>query len=345
VTAARETAKLDDLGRRLTTLFEREIWEDSLEELRTLFGADCALAYRLSRFHKRYEFEFLHKALAPAPEVRETFDRFTRFVVASTKPWPAYNPEKPAVWQRNRAVSERELSKMLGTTNRLARLHQEMGGGFQRPDQIRVLVCDGGRMLGWVGVVGRRRFGRGAVQKLQRIVPALRSRLVFDELARDHDRLIATAEAAFDAISAPSLLVGRSGRVEHLNEPARILEKIRAEVFAAARNAPEKADPRCEVRPVKVRGLPTQHLVTIRPREPEELDREAAERRWKLTPRQSMVLRLVAQGLSNKQVGSHLAISEGTVELHVSALLKKAGVPSRAGLVALYLGGSSAFPE
>lgn len=41
------------------------------------------------------------------------------------------------------------------------------------------------------------------------------------------------------------------------------------------------------------------------------------------------MLRLVAQGLTNRQIGHELAISAGTAGVHVSNLLRKLGVTSR----------------
>lgn len=48
-----------------------------------------------------------------------------------------------------------------------------------------------------------------------------------------------------------------------------------------------------------------------------------------LTPRESDVLRLVAQGLSNGQIGEKLFISTKTASVHVSNILAKLGVRSR----------------
>jgi len=52
-----------------------------------------------------------------------------------------------------------------------------------------------------------------------------------------------------------------------------------------------------------------------------------------LTPRQMDVLRLVAQGLSNRDIAQTLDLSEGTVKLHVTAILKALGVPNRTSAV------------
>jgi DNA-binding NarL/FixJ family response regulator len=48
-----------------------------------------------------------------------------------------------------------------------------------------------------------------------------------------------------------------------------------------------------------------------------------------LTPRQLMVLRLLGEGKSNKQIAFELSISQETVKIHISAILRKLGVTSR----------------
>ncbi|MEE3223906.1 MAG: LuxR C-terminal-related transcriptional regulator, partial [Pseudomonadota bacterium] len=48
-----------------------------------------------------------------------------------------------------------------------------------------------------------------------------------------------------------------------------------------------------------------------------------------LTPHQLKVLRMVSDGLLNKQIAYELAISESTVKQHVSAVLRKLGVINR----------------
>jgi DNA-binding NarL/FixJ family response regulator len=53
-----------------------------------------------------------------------------------------------------------------------------------------------------------------------------------------------------------------------------------------------------------------------------------------LTPRELEVLQLLAEGLTNQQVGSRLGLSARTVKTHVQNLLVKLDVPDRTGAVA-----------
>jgi DNA-binding NarL/FixJ family response regulator len=54
-----------------------------------------------------------------------------------------------------------------------------------------------------------------------------------------------------------------------------------------------------------------------------------------LSERERAVLRLVAAGLSNKQIARSLSISERTVKFHVTSILHKLGADNRAQAVAL----------
>ncbi len=51
-----------------------------------------------------------------------------------------------------------------------------------------------------------------------------------------------------------------------------------------------------------------------------------------LSPREHEVLRFIAQGLANKEIGAQMGISTRTVEAHRQALMKKLGIHTVAGL-------------
>ena len=52
-----------------------------------------------------------------------------------------------------------------------------------------------------------------------------------------------------------------------------------------------------------------------------------------MTPRQKAVLECVAEGKANKQIAYELGLTEGTVKLHITAILKILGVYNRTAAV------------
>lgn len=72
--------------------------------------------------------------------------------------------------------------------------------------------------------------------------------------------------------------------------------------------------------------LPPELLSTTTPSENKG---EAKSKNKTLTARQMQVLKLIAQGLSNKQIAYEMGVSEATVKLHINALLRAIGVTNR----------------
>ena len=68
-------------------------------------------------------------------------------------------------------------------------------------------------------------------------------------------------------------------------------------------------------------------------RDPEISD--LIKRLQSLTPQQTRVLGMLAEGLLNKQIAYELGVSEATIKAHVSAVLQKLGVDSRTQAVIL----------
>ncbi|SRR6266571_1017820 len=66
-----------------------------------------------------------------------------------------------------------------------------------------------------------------------------------------------------------------------------------------------------------------------------ERHREFARVDDALTPRERQVMLLVAEGLSNKEVGRQLNVSEGTVKIHLHTIYQKVSVHNRTALANL----------
>jgi DNA-binding NarL/FixJ family response regulator len=75
------------------------------------------------------------------------------------------------------------------------------------------------------------------------------------------------------------------------------------------------------------------HVELAAERDPEVSD--LIRRLLSLTPQQTRVLGMLAEGLLNKQIAYELNVSEATIKAHVSAILQKLGVDSRTQAVIL----------
>jgi DNA-binding NarL/FixJ family response regulator len=56
-----------------------------------------------------------------------------------------------------------------------------------------------------------------------------------------------------------------------------------------------------------------------------------------LSPREEEILRLLAEGMTDREIGEALTISTRTVESHVSNILRKLDARNRAAAARLYL--------
>lgn len=80
--------------------------------------------------------------------------------------------------------------------------------------------------------------------------------------------------------------------------------------------------------PAKLQELATRS-------EAAQADGKPLAQRFGLTAAQARVLDLLAEGRSNRQIGELLGLTEGTVKIHVSAIIKAMGVSNRAEAVLL----------
>jgi len=73
----------------------------------------------------------------------------------------------------------------------------------------------------------------------------------------------------------------------------------------------------------------TRRLISEFARQQPRADSSRAARLATLTPRETQVLRLVAEGLSNPEIAARFTVTEETVKTHVSRILAKLGLRDR----------------
>jgi DNA-binding NarL/FixJ family response regulator len=147
----------------------------------------------------------------------------------------------------------------------------------------------------------------GAITQIREAAPT--SKIVLLCGLEDKDR----AREAFTA--------GVDGIILKVQPPAVVLAVIEALYAAAKLQAPVERD--------GARGMSTgtTFMTTIEASPPPPVWPEA------LTEREREIIRLVGQGLSNKDIAYKLSISDSTVRHHMTSIFDKVGVPNRQKLL------------
>src|SRR5690606_10852134 len=70
----------------------------------------------------------------------------------------------------------------------------------------------------------------------------------------------------------------------------------------------------------------SRKALEIQERNRQPLDMDQLRLEFKITNRESELVALVIEGLSNKEIGERLFISEGTVKNHLHSIMRKLGV-------------------
>lgn len=306
--------------------------ESFLPRIQRLIGADIGHAYGLRLEEERVQVDFVD--VLDGPVGTNALLREIMFGLGGR--FGLYNPAMPEPSQRNRAcrVSETVTPATLGALEGANAYLRRLDLDFPAVDQLRVLVCDGSQLVAWVGGYVRGKFSKDAEQQLERIVPALRDRLILERRVALADQLENALVAALESMTVAAFLVRPSGHVVQANEIGRRAlasdrASVREEIERSLAQAPD-APYRCVS--LASPGLPPLSLLVQRPRVA-SLDARLADcaARFELTPRQAQVLGLIAQGQANKEIAAALRCSVRTVEVHVTAVLLKLGVDSRSG--------------
>jgi DNA-binding NarL/FixJ family response regulator len=146
---------------------------------------------------------------------------------------------------------------------------------------------------------------------------------------RSGARVVVLTTYADDESIFPAL---RAGAVGYLTKDASG-EEIEAAIRAVHRGQ-TWLDPVVQARLVSALGNAT----------PDEPAGPAPALPDSLTPREAEVLGLIGDGLSNREIGERLVLSQATVKTHVNRIFAKIGVPSRAQAVRYAIGNGLARP-
>lgn len=168
-------------------------------------------------------------------------------------------------------------------------------------------------------VVAEAESGREAVQKVRQLRPDV---LVIDLLMPDVDGITATRMVRAEAPNTEVVVMTGA------QDDGAAIESIRA---GAAAYLPKDAQVDVLLRSIRSAGagqvaLPAQAAARLV---------RVVGHPDALSERESEVLRLVAQGMANKQIARQLGIAQSTVKSHVGSIFGKLGLLSRTQ-VALY---------
>lgn len=300
--------------------------------LREILRAEMGAAYGVARTSDGIQVSFVHEHGFPPAFVAE-WRGATSGTRAGIGQFDAAHPE-PA--QRNVPLTRADLARLTGVERPALQPILERHG-VALLDHLRVLLCDGPRLLAWLGALRARPFDAAEKRILRAVTPTLLRRLRLEEQVAEVPLLVATLDATLRAIPSAALLLGERGDVRHANAAGRAL--LDRDPALARRLAADVRDGRATERATAVSapGLPLHHLFVLEATATVGTRVEDAGRRWGLTPKQAVVLELLAHGLTNRAIADRARCAEKTVEAHVSAILAKAGLASRTELVAALL--------
>jgi DNA-binding NarL/FixJ family response regulator len=204
---------------------------------------------------------------------------------------------------------------------------------------IRVLVVDDQSMVraGFrlllsgeqdIEVVAEAKDGLEAVDKATQFRPTV---VLMDIRMPELDGLEATRRILADDSTARILILTTFDLDEYVYEALRagasgfVLKDDPPEQLLAAIRTVAAGD--ALLSPAITKRVIKQFTRIPRPAPPKELD--------ELTGREQEILRLIANGLSNSEIGQQLYISETTVKTHVTHILQKLGLRDRVQAVVL----------
>jgi DNA-binding CsgD family transcriptional regulator len=311
-----------------------EVIPDLLHEL--LGGA--AATGRPVACSRGWDFDYLHPSGQAALTTR-IVDFAQRISAPDDSPgdFALYDPLSPHPSQRNRVCDDTLLKSDACRKTQVGRAYQR--SGLDRVSQIRALVCDGGMLLTWIGAFRDEPFGEREREILQSLIDSLQRRLKAERVLRGVDSGWSALGGVLDAVGLPAFVATAAGHIEHANRAGRASfvrsrEEVVHEIGRAVLGHPSRA---ASVHEISESGTRTRFVVFLRGRD-YAARIEGARAEWGLTHRECEVLGHLVEGDANKDIATKLSRSPRTIEIHVSAILRKAGVDDRTRLALRFSG-------
>jgi DNA-binding CsgD family transcriptional regulator len=312
-----------------------------LDELRELLGARNAIAYRPTPNEKTWDLEFAVWTGKDSERPKNKLLRYVQSCASDAPRFAAYNPFAVQPQQRNVALSTADLFAVERSAPlRHAHLHSALGTDGN--DQVRLLVCEGPRLLAWVGAIREEPFQRREIDALQTLADPLRRRLVAERQVPVAELRAACLDALLDALDYPAMVFDEHGAVELSNEPglkwldmahrANAIEPLRAALISGGRH------PDFSLIRLESRGCPGYVLALSTAGSAIGWGVARATKAWKLNSRQSSVVEQVASGKTNKEIAKALGCAEVTIEKYLTQIFRASGASSRVEIAAMVRG-------
>ncbi len=311
--------------------------------LRDASGCDTVAAWSYAFVDDRLTIDSFEASGSPYPrdQVVKTLDSW---VAANRRAPSSFDVQRPEPWQRGRILTTPSPSKMLRVgappqyRGRLVVPDERVIAtciaptGGDRPT-CRVLVCDRSSLLAYVAMFHEEAVRERQRRPLRALLGALTARLRLEHRLENAELYRHGLDAAIEYLPAAAFVVSRRGVVVAANQIGRAwLERDRAVIgLLTSRTGPDRRV--FEVTPLRADA--TTNFLAIRRDLGTDPDRRLAlkARTWRLTPRETQVTGWILRAASNRSIADELGCAEGTVEIHVSRILRKSGAENRSELV------------
>lgn len=356
---SRDVARARDLSAALCSFEDGDgpILPRITRDLRDYLGAARTFSYGVVLEEGGCRVQFWH-ASRSVDQHESLTPLVDRWFSSGEDRFALYTPARVERFQQNRAMEVRDFECLargaegnvvsvsrlgLDTRQQEATL-QSLGRG--RPvfrklgilehQCLRALICDGSALTAWIGAFQPEPIRMRQRQLLQAVTPALGQRLRLETRLGDAPLHFAALEAALEKLPGPAYIVGPGVRIRLANSAGRLrLDQDRAQVIEGLREGLCGRNLAYSLTRLSGPGLAVHHLaIEHNPVRDPAIRAAAARRRYGLTVRQQTVLSRVLRGESNKCIALALECSERTVEVHITHLLARIGVDSRAALIA-----------